>query len=144
MSFLDGDDAAIRPGVTRNGIERSGKIGNADGELLLACGYRPDHRALTVLGWIRIRHEYMQRKHVLLHGDRRVLPVGEILDREIAVLCGRGNLAIKLNPDLFRLLMIERAAHAETTGGGTAAAAIKERQGEGNGENGEEGLQHSI
>lgn len=58
----------------------------------------------------------MQREHVLLHRDRRVLPVGEILDGEIAVLCGWRNFAVKLNTNLFHLLAAERAAHAKTAG----------------------------
>ncbi len=144
MCLLDGDDAAIRPGIARNGIERCGKIGNADGKLLLARGHRPDHRALTVLGGIRVRHQYVKRDHVLLHGDCRVLPVGKILDGEVAVLRRRRNLAVELNTDLFHLLMVEGAAHAKTRGRGTAAAAIQERQGEGDGEKGDEELQHNI
>ena len=144
MCLLDGDDAAIRPGIARNGIERRGKIGNADGELLFTCGYRPDHRAFTVLRGICVRHQYVKRDHVLLYGDCWVFPVGKILDGEVAVLRRRRNLAVELNTDLFHLLMVEGVAHAKTRGRCTAAAAIKERQGEGNGKKGDEELQHSI
>lgn len=56
MRLFNRDDAAIGPGFARNGIERRWKIGNPDGELLLACSYRTDHRALSVLRGVSIRH----------------------------------------------------------------------------------------
>ena len=137
MVIIDSNDAPVRPGAFRNGIQRRPQIDDADVQVLTPRARGTQHATQPQRAGVCIGQHHVERDHLALHSDVGVLPRREVLDRHVARLGGRRYRVKLLSRHVGDLLLLgcngPRLRRAGRSGMLTAS------QNEGKEESGDEG-----